>query len=232
MKRKLEEMYKAQGELNKQIKSDWKKSLKPYNFESAILVEVGEALESAKYKWWKKQEYNRDNILVELIDVLHFKLSWLYYQTDNMKAIEFDYFVQGIQRTTPLTEIEILTHLGRKQSMYDLGIAFKFYGLSIDDIYKIYMTKYVLNQFRTNNGYKDGTYIKDWNGQEDNFWATKFADSLIVDNKFKDKLYKELETFYKGIKNGTNNQSNSNTTTNSSNNKTEGENSTDTTTEG
>lgn len=232
MKTKLEEMYKAQGELNRQIKPDWRRSLKPCNFESAILVEVGEALESAKYKWWKKQEYNRDNILVELIDVLHFKLSWLYLQTDSIKDTEFDYFVQGIQRTAPLTEIEILTHLGRRQSMYDLGIAFRFYGLSIDDIYKIYITKYVLNSFRTNNGYKDGTYIKDWNDQEDNFWATKFADSLMVDDNFKDKLYKELEKFYKGVKNGTNNQSNSNTTTDSSDNKAERENSADTTTEG
>lgn len=199
-------MYEAQLELNDLIFPEWARKLKPYDFESAILVEAGEALESANYKWWKKGEYNKDNILVELIDILHFKLSWLWYQDSVLKAIEFDYFVQGIQRNVPLTEIEVLTRVGRKQSMYDLGIAFKFYGLTIDDIYKIYMTKYVLNQFRTNNGYKEGTYTKIWNRQEDNFWATKFADSLDVNDDFKGKLYNKLTEFYKKAKEGTNNQ--------------------------
>lgn len=40
--------------------------------------------------------------------------------------------------------------------------------LNLQDLYRLYVGKNILNQFRQDNGYKEGTYIKVWNGKEDN----------------------------------------------------------------
>lgn len=41
-------------------------------------------------------------------------------------------------------------------------------NLSWDELHRQYVAKNVLNMFRQDNGYKAGTYIKDWGGREDN----------------------------------------------------------------
>jgi len=41
-------------------------------------------------------------------------------------------------------------------------------GLDITTLYRLYVGKNILNQFRQDHGYKEGTYIKVWNGSEDN----------------------------------------------------------------
>jgi hypothetical protein len=40
--------------------------------------------------------------------------------------------------------------------------------LSWDEMHRQYIGKNVLNMFRQANGYKTGTYVKDWSGREDN----------------------------------------------------------------
>ena len=52
--------------------------------------------------------------------------------------------------------------------------------MSFNDIYKLYMLKNVLNAFRQDNGYRDGSYIKIWNiggvEEEDNWWLKKLME--------------------------------------------------------
>ena len=62
----------------------------------------------------------------------------------------------------------------------------KIENFSIDDIYSLYIGKNCLNQFRQDNGYKDGTYIKIWDGEEDNI----FMHNAI--NKMQGITYSEL----------------------------------------
>jgi hypothetical protein len=40
--------------------------------------------------------------------------------------------------------------------------------LDLISLYRLYVGKNILNQFRQDHGYKEGTYIKVWNGEEDN----------------------------------------------------------------
>lgn len=47
--------------------------------------------------------------------------------------------------------------------------------VAIDSIYKNYLVKNVLNSFRKNNGYEQGTYKKIWDGEEDNDVAFRIA---------------------------------------------------------
>jgi len=73
-----------------------------------------------------------------------------------MKRIEkFAKVVLSEETTRPMDIVE---------SFFDMGMAF----LDVDELFKLYLGKSVLNQFRQDNGYKDGTYIKIWNGEEDN----------------------------------------------------------------
>lgn len=44
----------------------------------------------------------------------------------------------------------------------------KMSGLDSGMLYRLYVGKNILNQFRQDHGYKEGTYIKEWNGTEDN----------------------------------------------------------------
>ena len=41
-------------------------------------------------------------------------------------------------------------------------------GLDLETLYRLYVGKNILNQFRQDNGYKDGSYIKVWATEEDN----------------------------------------------------------------
>lgn len=41
-------------------------------------------------------------------------------------------------------------------------------GLGFEELYFTYLGKNVLNKFRQDNGYKDGSYVKIWDGKEDN----------------------------------------------------------------
>ena len=41
-------------------------------------------------------------------------------------------------------------------------------GMAFDELYRLYIGKNALNQFRQMHGYKEGTYRKIWHGREDN----------------------------------------------------------------
>ena len=49
-------------------------------------------------------------------------------------------------------------------------------GLNLSALYNLYVGKNILNQFRQDHGYKEGTYIKIWNGKEDNVIMQRILD--------------------------------------------------------
>lgn len=74
--------------------------------------------------------------------------------------------------------------------------------LNIDDIYKAYIGKVQLNKLRWSNGYGT-TYIKIWEGREDNQWLSEFMKGLDVNNdQFEAMLKRGLEEQYNQIKLG------------------------------
>ena len=69
--------------------------------------------------------------------------------------------------------------------------------MSWNDAYTQYVSKNVLNIFRQQHGYKEGTYIKIWNGEEDNVVLARLLsqhDAARAD--FADILHRELEAAY------------------------------------
>ena len=67
------------------------------------------------------------------------------------------------------------------------------------ELYCQYVGKNVLNFFRQDHGYKEGSYQKIWRGREDNEYLVEIMAGLDpVEPGFKDSVYAELTKYYPG----------------------------------
>lgn len=153
----------------------------------AILVELGEYFEHTAYKWWKKQSADWAQANMELIDILHFAISdaveHACRQGKNTEAA-LEYVAQlmlksfandaAVQDGKEL--VAALAADGSKDYPLVCGELFfdklltmlvDAYG-DADTVYLTYIGKNALNNLRQQRGYKQGTYIKMWQGEEDN----------------------------------------------------------------
>ena len=76
LQQKFQQIIDLQNEFNKVINPEWKNA--GYNFDTAILVEAVELIDSFHWAWWKDGVDNLANAKVEVVDILHFLLSdWM-----------------------------------------------------------------------------------------------------------------------------------------------------------
>jgi hypothetical protein len=69
--------------------------------------------------------------------------------------------------------------------------------MTFEDLYSGYVGKNVLNFFRQDHGYQEGTYKKIWDGREDNEHLVELVAELDVsDAQFSAKLYQSLKARY------------------------------------
>ena len=201
-------MVELQHSFNQQIDKNYLD--KNWNWNSAIIVESGELLDSLGYKWWKKQESDMENVKVEAIDLLHFIISeniQYYYASKNLdiKEVEEDFenffmeYDSYDDFCVPDLE-KLISYLNYDEynRFFIMKQIFKQLNMSNEDVYIAYIVKNCLNKFRQDNGYKEGTYNKIWNGKEDNAIAYSLANELgAIDNLF-EELYKKLNIYYIG----------------------------------
>jgi len=178
------------------------------NWNSAIIAESGELLDSLGYKWWKKQVPDMDNVKVEAIDLLHFVISETLQMNhdirnfDNILNSTIKDFKIGFQeisinlKNSNLFKLIDLLNTDRLSRFMVLKAIFEKLEMTNEDVYIAYIVKNCLNKFRQNNGYKDGTYIKDWNGKEDNVVAYEIANEWGADEELFEHLYIDLDTYY------------------------------------
>ena len=204
-------MVKLQHELNIQTAgADYlDKSL---GWNSAIIAESGELLESLGYKWWKKQVPDMDNVKVETIDLLHFVISehiqfcYINNQKDldlSFTIAEFsDYFrevdVYDNFDETNIGKLIDLLNYDNYDRFFIMKQIFKALNMTNEDVYIAYIVKNCLNKFRQDFGYKDGTYIKEWQGREDNIVAYELANKIGATENLFDRLYSDLRKVYVG----------------------------------
>jgi hypothetical protein len=67
-------------------------------------------------------------------------------------------------------------------------------NLKLPELYELYIGKNILNKFRQSHGYKDGSYIKEWNGKEDNVVMQEILASKS--DITPEALYNALEEAY------------------------------------
>lgn len=197
-----------------QLGHDWIKNT-AHNYGRAIAVEACEAMDHVGFKWWKDKEPDMEQLKMELVDILHFELclalqagethtdrsavvrlsNTLCEDFDEMEEEEFS----KTRMLNLLDEIAVDSLQG-DSIFYVLMQAFKLCGLTGDDAFKLYVGKNVLNTFRKNNGYKDGTYTKVWAGTEDNEVLTRILEGIsgdVQDMEF--YIYTVLDDTYKGL---------------------------------
>lgn len=204
----FKKMVELQHQFNKQVAEDYLE--KDFNWNSAIIAESGELLDSLGYKWWKKQEPDMENVKVEAIDLLHFviseKIQENYAKKDYAEldyivevGVDFEFYFNKYQHNSLLNLNSLIDALN--YCNYNRFIAmkqiFEQLNMSNEDVYIAYITKNCLNKFRQDNGYKDGSYIKNWNGREDNIVAFEIANEWGADEELFEQLYLDLETYYK-----------------------------------
>ena len=69
--------------------------------------------------------------------------------------------------------------------------------MDFEELHTRYVGKNVLNFFRQDHGYKEGSYIKVWHGKEDNEHLVEVVAELDHSSvTFKDELYTALQSRY------------------------------------
>ncbi len=204
MKQQLATMLELQSDMNTKVHSDWREQ----NFEwyRAIWVECAELLDHYGWKWWKKQQPDVDQIALELVDIWHFGLSLLLLSGKSVEDIsglveaEFD----GQQsRGNFALDLEDFTAATLVSKDFDIaGFARLMDGINMDfeTLYIGYVGKNVLNFFRQDNGYKDGSYHKQWGGKEDNEHLVEIVAQLDTGSSdFAAELYSQMNQVYKKL---------------------------------
>ena len=201
MQTQLKVMLELQDAMNIRVNENWR--TKQFEWYRAIWVECAELLDHYGWKWWKYQSPDVEQVKLELIDIWHFGLSILLQRNEPMSVVLIELEESlGPQRSDGFHELlenfAEYTLVNKDFSIPLFVPLLESVGMDFDALYCGYVGKNVLNFFRQDHGYKDGSYRKRWNGKEDNEHLVELVTKLDAsDHEFKDKLYALLEERYK-----------------------------------
>ena len=201
MKQQFITMLEMQDRMNKKVHPQWIEQ----NFEwyRALWLECGELIDHHGYKWWKKQTPDMEQLRLEIIDIWHFGMSMLFdgrdIETIAMSMVE-DLEGQAIAQSSILDATEALAGdvlNSREFSPVLFWSLLKAADMDMESLYSGYVGKNVLNFFRQDNGYKEGDYIKQWHGREDNEHLVEVIAEMDSSNmNFAADLYNALAARY------------------------------------
>jgi len=196
-------MLTMQHNMNTRVHENWVEQ----NFEwyRAAWIECGELIEHYGYKWWKKQQPDLEQVQLEVIDIWHFGLSALFQDDKSIEHIAAEIAAEleahqptglGVRESTEALALHCLQTKGFSPSCFwDLMLASE---LNFDSLYTAYVGKNVLNFFRQDHGYKDGSYIKNWAGKEDNEHLVELVAPLDKSaDDFDEQVYQALDCRYR-----------------------------------
>ena len=181
----------------------WTKQGKSVNWKRCIVMETAELIESFPWKHWKGVAGGIDleNIKIEMVDIWHFMMSYLlrFYSPEEaakmalatMRVSEIRLPASWSEEENarlelllePFEDLMALALIKSDDPAYLEELLEQFWicvdsvGLTFDELYRLYIGKNALNQFRQMHGYKEGTYRKTWNGREDN----AFMQEILVE---------------------------------------------------
>ena len=195
---KILQMLELQQQLNDATNGlGWENGMtkngKPIDWKRCTYLECAELIESYPWKHWKNIDAKPDyaNIKIEAVDIWHFIMSQGLedYKKGNLGSI--DTLARNIQDLSnfstfsgelksnfkdyyeQIAVVEVLMKTlfcgGSTEKLMEAFIDVAVQSeLNLDALYNLYVGKNILNKFRQDHGYKDGSYIKIWNGEEDN----------------------------------------------------------------
>lgn len=163
----LTQQLQLQDRLNCTIDPDWRS--RGWPFMRAAMVEAVEMLDHHGWKWWKAQaEPDWPQVRLELIDIWHFALSeYLQAGVDPAPLIALGESQQTLFDGLGFPQLcEAFIAPAAEGEFFEACFValMRAAGLTWDDLHRTYVAKNVLNLFRQANGYRDGTYRKEWAG--------------------------------------------------------------------
>ena len=193
------------------------------NWRRCIYMECAELIDSFNWKHWKDINIapDWDNITIELVDIWHFIMSLGLEEYKNKNIGDMNDLVRYVSDTKYFDEfctesikpsdddslaiINSIEHMMKEtlkgENFYTITDNFFASaiecGLSMEDLYKYYLGKNILNGFRQDHGYKEGTYQKIWNGKEDNDIMMGILESNVSITA--DVLYHKLKEVYSSL---------------------------------
>ena len=170
------------------------KNGKTINWRRCIYMECAEMVDSFPWKHWKAIAAEPDwhNHQIEVVDVWHFIMSLAIEEYAQKQKGSLEDIAQVISGSKALAQIEnaqssfgeieavlekienVMRIALSKEELEIKALFSEFFdlvamsGLNLETLYRLYVGKNILNQFRQDNGYKEGTYVKVWDGKEDN----------------------------------------------------------------
>lgn len=185
----LRTMLTLQDKLNGIINPEWRAAKYPWH--RAAWIEGAELVESLGWKWWKHQTPDMSNARLELVDMWHFSLSFVLQHCEGVIDRGIEQIEHERKRTLPVAEklapgrvdvrdlVESFIVMCTRDEIVSpnmLMLIGDHLELSGDELYRTYIAKNVLNLFRQDNGYKAGTYVKNWMGEEDNGYLMRLIE--------------------------------------------------------
>jgi C_GCAxxG_C_C family probable redox protein len=201
MKQKIITMLELQDAMNRKVNDDWRDA--GYPWYRAIWTECAEMLDHYGWKWWKHQKPDMQQVHLEIVDIWHFALSDLILHNATLEEAA-ELAMKGLGEPSEVvdfrTSIEQLAMASIQRQSADIShfaAVMQAAELDFDELFKTYVGKNVLNFFRQDHGYKEGSYIKMWNGREDNEYLAEILAKLDADSSdFSDEVYRLLEQAY------------------------------------
>ncbi len=215
LRSRLQFMLELQDGINSKIRPDWRNANNAWF--RAIWTECAELVDHIGWKWWKHQSPDIPQAHLELVDIFHFGLSELLQQHSTAEAAATQllgaYVVYGKRSgagvddsSSRIALVEAFAKSVLTTRCFDLAGFCELasaVGLKEQTLYEMYVGKNVLNGFRQDHGYKDGTYIKSWDGREDNVWVVEFTAGLDKNPAtFASELYGQLSKTYAEVARG------------------------------
>jgi len=221
---KIETMLTLQQQLNDSTNgTGWEqgytKNNKIIDWRRCIYLEAAELIESYPWKHWKNIDAHPDyeNIRIEAVDIWHFVMSealriYTIETKGSIKTLanaitEEKGYETLLSSTTPsytdhYQEIAVVEDFIRSLFCNEPieVLVSKFFtvaslaGLNLDTLYALYIGKNMLNRFRQDHGYKEGSYIKIWENREDNVVMQEILEGN--QNITPEMLYQKLEEAY------------------------------------
>ena len=225
--KKVKEMFLMQQALNDETngvgwEDGYTKNGKLINWKRCIYMECAELIDSFAWKHWKNISAAPDvnNIVIEIVDIWHFVMSYILEQYYGSKDI--DHIVSDVTAVSGFAEFSSYAYDVREYSIYEIvndieliihetsgfelqigelltdffRVALKC-GVSLDILFEKYIGKNVLNKFRQNNGYKEGNYRKIWGDLEDNEVLIEVLSKGAVSAN---EIYEQLQKIYDATK--------------------------------
>ena len=203
MKKQLLVMLEMQDAMNARVNPDWRGAGNAWY--RAIWTECAEMLDHYGWKWWKHQQPDLEQVQLELVDIMHFAMSDYLLLDDDNHAVAARIEAE-LSQPNPGDDIRVAIEVMAQSTIAQKSMHFSDFAtvmnlieMDFDALYRSYVGKNVLNFFRQDHGYKDGSYIKVWQGREDNEHLIDVVNQLNSnDSSFRDEVYQRLAARYPG----------------------------------